>query len=93
MASHLHLRPGGAKLTGACPRGASSRNVFGVRPSHAGRQVLAPCSMGRQHSSTNNSRRSLQCFAAAKRKQLPIFPLNVVALPHAVVPLMIFEAR
>jgi predicted lysophospholipase L1 biosynthesis ABC-type transport system permease subunit len=32
-------------------------------------------------------------LAAAQRKQLPIFPLNVVALPHAVVPLMIFEAR
>lgn len=27
------------------------------------------------------------------RKQMPIFPLGVVAMPHAVVPLMIFEAR
>jgi hypothetical protein len=26
-------------------------------------------------------------------KELPIFPLNVVALPHATVPLMIFEPR
>lgn len=34
----------------------------------------------------------MQC-AAGQRKELPIFPLNVVALPHAVVPLMIFEAR
>jgi Lon protease-like protein len=31
--------------------------------------------------------------AAGDRKQLPIFPLNVVAMPHAVMPLMIFEAR
>ncbi|GIL62171.1 hypothetical protein Vafri_16436 [Volvox africanus] len=36
----------------------------------------------------------LQCVAkAGTRKQLPIFPLNVVALPCATVPLMIFEAR
>lgn len=39
-----------------------------------------------------SSRRSVLCLAG-QRKQLPIFPLNVVALPHAVVPLMIFEAR
>lgn len=30
---------------------------------------------------------------AGDRRQLPIFPLNVVALPAATVPLMIFEAR
>jgi Lon protease-like protein len=30
---------------------------------------------------------------AGTKKQIPIFPLNVVALPAAVVPLMIFEAR
>jgi hypothetical protein len=27
------------------------------------------------------------------RKELPIFPLNVVAVPHAVTPLLIFEPR
>ncbi|GLI60943.1 hypothetical protein VaNZ11_003181 [Volvox africanus] len=38
--------------------------------------------------------RRLQCVAKAGTiKQLPIFPLNVVALPCATVPLMIFEAR
>lgn len=33
--------------------------------------------------------------AGAKRRtrELPIFPLGVVALPHATVPLMIFEPR
>lgn len=34
------------------------------------------------------------CVAkAGERRQIPIFPLNVVALPCATVPLMIFEAR
>eukprot|EP00955_Chlamydomonas_euryale_P118466 366545-Chlamydomonas_euryale.AAC.12 len=31
--------------------------------------------------------------SGARRSTLPIFPLNVVALPSATVPLMIFEAR
>lgn len=30
---------------------------------------------------------------SARTIELPIFPLNVVALPHATVPLMIFEPR
>lgn len=30
---------------------------------------------------------------AVERFELPIFPLNMVALPAATVPLMIFEAR
>ena len=41
--------------------------------------------------------RAVQCRAQAKspatRFTLPIFPLSVVALPSATVPLMIFEAR
>lgn len=44
--------------------------------------------------SRHNSRQTRSVLArAAERKQLPIFPLNVVALPNAMVPLMIFEAR
>lgn len=39
----------------------------------------------------------LVVWAAGKpepvRKQLPIFPLNVVALPYATVPLLVFEPR
>jgi ATP-dependent Lon protease len=39
-------------------------------------------------------RRSVRASAAAgERRELPIFPLGVVALPHATVPLMIFEPR
>ena len=49
------------------------------------RPVAAP---GSQRSS------SVKCRAELRvRRTLPIFPLNVVALPAATVPLMIFEAR
>ncbi|GFR48354.1 hypothetical protein Agub_g10243 [Astrephomene gubernaculifera] len=50
------------------------------------------CRAALQRSCSRASR--VQCVArAGVRKQIPIFPLNMVALPCATVPLMIFEAR
>jgi hypothetical protein len=54
------------------------------------------------HSSTSSGRRGASVVPRAGGadssgprvlKELPIFPLGVVALPHATVPLMIFEPR
>lgn len=62
-------------------------------PQHAG---YARCASKTQRFSglPSGFSRSVVCAAAAKKtKQLPLFPLNVVALPCATVPLMIFEAR
>ncbi|KAI8463336.1 MAG: PUA-like domain-containing protein [Monoraphidium minutum] len=46
---------------------------------HRSRRRVAPRAAGRD--------------APGTRKELPMFPLNVVALPHATTPLMIFEPR
>lgn len=54
---------------------------------------VVPNAVARQVASSREQIQRRSVLAAAQRKQLPIFPLNVVALPHAVVPLMIFEAR
>lgn len=57
------------------------------RPNSSAAAQIGQCPRQNQ----NSSRSSVRCLGV--RKQIPIFPLSVVALPHAVVPLMIFEAR
>lgn len=61
---------------------SAMRVPAGLRSSHA--RAMCGARVSRQ--------RVVQCFAGV-RKTIPIFPLNVVALPAATVPLMIFEAR
>ncbi|GLC41480.1 hypothetical protein PLESTB_001007100 [Pleodorina starrii] len=63
----------------------ASKTAFSCAGPRTSRNVL-PTRLSRH--------RRVECVAkAGTRKQLPIFPLNVVALPSATVPLMIFEAR
>jgi hypothetical protein len=57
------------------------------RPNSSAAAQIGRCPRQNQ----NSSRSSVRCLGV--KKQIPIFPLSVVALPHAVVPLMIFEAR
>ncbi len=62
----------------------------GVRPQHRMRSASTPA-----FRPINNQQRNARCHAlqAGTTLQLPIFPLGVVALPSASVPLQIFEPR
>eukprot|EP00878_Enallax_costatus_P005223 GHUV01005489.1.p1 GENE.GHUV01005489.1~~GHUV01005489.1.p1 ORF type:complete len:347 (+),score=73.03 GHUV01005489.1:210-1250(+) len=72
----------------------STHNVPGQQ--HGSRTGPSPASVCMQQGLHRLSRLVCRASRASDdpvRKQLPIFPLGVVAMPHAVVPLMIFEAR
>jgi hypothetical protein len=81
----MHAQHSRSAWAGGChmPR---PRNVPALVPQQAG--AGADGAAGQQHTPSR-----VQIRLQAVRKELPIFPLNVVALPCSPLPLMIFEAR
>jgi len=71
-------RPAGG---GSCRPGAALLTRRGVRVAPVAPRAAA----GDSPSSSSSS--------SPRRREMPIFPLGIVALPHATVPLMIFEPR
>lgn len=66
------------------------------QPSYAPSRSAAPSRRGvcaRAELGASSSGSSSSGAKGGRKRQLPIFPLSVVALPHCQVPLMIFEAR
>lgn len=97
MAAHTSQRVCGGRVPSsvAAQRFSGGVSAWQSRACSTGlgaKVLLAPGSSQHQDAAQQQHRSDVRCHAAV-RKQLPIFPLNVVALPHAVVPLMIFEAR
>ncbi|KAF8057912.1 Lonrf1 [Scenedesmus sp. PABB004] len=88
--------PWRATAAPAAPRGAPGHRRAAGPAARGGGASGAAAAQQRGHTPPRRAARArvVACRAAAgEKKQLPIFPLSVVALPSATVPLMIFEAR
>ena len=62
-----------------------------MQASQARARAAAPSPHAALSRAPRARRVAVRAAAAGSRQELPIFPLGVVALPHATGPLMIFE--